>query len=67
MILAASLASARADLGAAASYSAAHGERALLVCEKGKVVFERGPALYQTPRIYSITKSLFSIGVFATR
>jgi CubicO group peptidase (beta-lactamase class C family) len=64
MFLAASLASARADLNSAASYSAAHGERALLVSEKGKVVLERGPALYQTPRIYSITKSLFSIGVF---
>ncbi len=64
MLLAGSLASARADLGAAASYSAAHGERALLVCHRGKIVFERGPALVQTPRIYSITKSLFSIGAF---
>jgi CubicO group peptidase (beta-lactamase class C family) len=64
MLLAGSLASARADLGTAASYSAAHGERALLVCHRGKIVFERGPALVQTPRIYSITKSLFSIGAF---
>lgn len=51
-------------MGSAAAYSAAHGERALLVCVKRKVVLERGAALSQTPRIYSITKSLFSIGVF---
>lgn len=53
-----------ADLASAADYSAAHGEKALLVYEKGRLVFERGPALSQTPRIFSITKSLIAIGVF---
>jgi len=48
----------------AAAYSASHGERALLVVQRGHVVLERGPALVQTPRIFSITKSLVSIGVF---
>ena len=64
LLLALSMPAAWAGLDAAASYSAAHGERALLVCERGRVVLERGPALSQTPRIFSITKSLFSIGVF---
>ena len=63
-LLAASASAARADLGAAAAYSAAHGESALLVVQKGRVVLERGPALVQTPRIFSITKSLVSIGIF---
>ena len=64
VLLAMSLATASADLGAAAAYSAARGERALVVCENGRVVFERGPALEQAPRIFSITKSLVSIGIF---
>lgn len=59
-----SVATASADLGAAGAYSAAKGERALLVWEKGRIVFERGPALSEAPRIFSITKSLFSIGIF---
>lgn len=63
-MLAASMATASADWRAAAAYSAAHGEKALLVSEKGHVVLERGPAMAQTPRIFSITKSLVSIGVF---
>lgn len=48
----------------AAAYSAAHAERALLVSDRGHVTFERGPALAQTQRVFSITKSLVSIGVF---
>lgn len=64
MFFAATLANASADLRAAASYSATHGERALLVSEQGRVVLERGPDLSQAPRIFSITKSLVSIGVF---
>ncbi|MFM7376340.1 MAG: hypothetical protein ACKO39_14495, partial [Chthoniobacterales bacterium] len=48
----------------AAAYSASHGERAFLVAQRGHVVLGRGPALVQTPRIFSITKSLVSIGVF---
>jgi len=63
-LLAASATAASADLGAAAAYSASQGESALLVVDKGRVVFERGPALVQTPRVFSITKSLVSIGVF---
>ena len=63
-LMAVSLATASAGLPEAAAYSAAHGERALLVAEHGRVVLERGPALVQTPRIFSITKSLISIGVF---
>jgi len=57
-------ASARSGWPEAADYSAAHGERALLVSERGRVLLERGPALFQAPRIFSITKSLVSIGVF---
>ncbi len=59
-----STATSLADRSAAAAYSAAHGESALLVCERGRIVLERGPALVQPPRIFSITKSLVSIGVF---
>ena len=55
---------ASADLRNAAAYSAAHGERALVVSDHGRVVFQGGPGLVQTPRIFSITKSLVSIGVF---
>jgi len=59
-----SLATGWSGLDAAAAYSASRGESALLVCEKGRIVFERGPALARAPRIFSITKSLVSIGVF---
>lgn len=62
--LAASIAAASADLSSAADYSAARGERALLVWEKGKVICQRGPAVEHTPRIFSMTKSLVCIGVF---
>jgi len=55
---------ASADLLDAAAYSAAHGEKALVVSDRGRVVFERGSGLVQTPRIFSITKSLVSIGIF---
>ncbi|MEX1045723.1 MAG: serine hydrolase [Chthoniobacterales bacterium] len=51
------------DWTRAAEYSASRGETSLLVWRGGKTVFERrepGPP----PRIYSITKSLVSIGVF---
>lgn len=53
------------NLSAAAEHSDCHDEYSLLVWHKGRVIFERGrdhesPA----PRIYSITKSLVSIGVF---
>lgn len=64
LFLAVSCAAAFADPGAAADYSAAHGEKALLVVRGRKILFERGPALAQAPRIFSITKSLVSIGVF---
>ena len=63
-LLAVSFAPAFAGLPEAAAYSAAHGEKALIVTERGRVLLERGPALLQTPRIFSITKSLVSIGVF---
>lgn len=63
-LMAVSLATASAGLQEAAAYSKAHGEKALLVAERGRVVLERGPALVQTPRIFSITKSLISVGVF---
>lgn len=54
--------SAAADPEAAAAYSAAHGEKALLVVEGRLVILERGSAV--APRVFSITKSLVSIGVF---
>lgn len=63
-LLVASVAVCPAALRDAAAYSAAHGERALLVSNRGRVIFERGPGLVQTPRIFSITKSLVSIGIF---
>ena len=49
----------------AAAYSAACGETSLLVWQSGRRVFERerNPAA-PPPRIFSITKSLISIGVF---
>jgi CubicO group peptidase (beta-lactamase class C family) len=59
-----SMATASAAPREAAAYSAAHGERALIVSDRGRIVFERGPALVQTPRVFSITKSLVSIGMF---
>ena len=64
VFLAGCLSQALADANAAASYSAAHGEWALLVHERGNTVLERGPALSRAAHVFSITKSLFSIGVF---
>jgi len=48
----------------AAAYSAAHGETSLLVWRGGRVVYERGARNVVPPRVFSITKSLVSIGVF---
>ena len=48
----------------AAAYSAAHGEDALLIWRGGRVVYERGDRNGAPPRVFSITKSLVSIGVF---
>lgn len=53
-----------ARISAAAAYSAAHGETSLLVWRGGRVVYERGARGGIAPRIFSITKSLVSIGVF---
>ena len=68
VLAAAAIAAARAEddarVSAAASYSAAHGETSLLVWRGGRVVYERGVRGGIAPRIYSITKSLVSIGVF---
>jgi CubicO group peptidase (beta-lactamase class C family) len=52
------------SLSGAADYSASRGETALLVWQKGRTVYERArrPGLPQ--RIFSVTKSLVSIGVF---
>lgn len=48
----------------AAAYSAAHGEVALLIWRGGRVVYERGDRNGLPSRVFSITKSLVSIGVF---
>jgi CubicO group peptidase (beta-lactamase class C family) len=49
----------------AAEYSAQHGETSLLVWSNGRIAYERRARGEQVPpRIYSITKSLVSIGVF---
>lgn len=49
----------------AAEHSGRAGETALLVWQHGRVVYERrAPGAEPPPRIYSITKSLVSIGVF---
>jgi len=48
----------------AAEYSASHGETSLLVWQGGKTVVERRLRPGPPPRVYSITKSLISIGVF---
>jgi len=53
-----------AELENAAAYSAAHGETSLLVWRGGRVVYERGGRGAVPPRVFSITKSLVSIGVF---
>lgn len=49
----------------AARYSARSGEAALLVWQDGKIIFERPQEKSSAPsKIFSITKSLVSIGVF---
>jgi hypothetical protein len=51
---------ARADTGAAARYSAAHGERALLVWQKGRLRVERygaGASRDKIENVYSITRA----------
>jgi len=54
-----------AAIARAAEHSGRAGETALLVWQHGRVVYERrSPASGPPPRIYSITKSLVSIGVF---
>jgi CubicO group peptidase (beta-lactamase class C family) len=45
----------------AAAYSASRGETALLVWQNGRVIYERGSSA--APRVFSITKSLVSVGV----
>ena len=55
---------AEASWEKAAAYSAVHGEESLLVWRGGRVVYERGPRSGVPPRVFSITKSLVSIGVF---
>ncbi len=53
------------NLSAGAEYSFARDESMLLVRHKGRVIFERGrDHKSAVPRVYSITKSLVSIGVF---
>ena len=54
-----------ADLAAAADYSASYGESSLLVWQNGRVIYERERKNSRSAtKIYSITKSLVSIGVF---
>jgi len=53
-----------AALARGAAYSSAHGETALLVWRDGRVVYERSKPDGQPSLVFSITKSLVSIGVF---
>ena len=53
-----------AVLERAAAYSATYGETSLLVWRGGRVVYERRVPNGEPPRVFSITKSLVSIGVF---
>lgn len=53
---------ARADVTAAARYSRAHGEKALLVWKDGRVAFERPAGGGGDANIFSITKSLAALG-----
>lgn len=67
VFLAASCAQAARDLPGldkAAEYSASRGETALLVWQGGRTVLERARRPHLPQRIFSITKSLVSIGVF---
>ena len=60
-------AQAGADLGGltqAAEYSASRGETALLVWKNGRTIYERARRPDVPQRVFSITKSLVSIGVF---
>lgn len=51
-------------LSEAAEYSASRGETAILVWQDGRIVYERARRPNVPQRIFSITKSLVSIGVF---
>lgn len=64
-VAAAQAGEAPAGLTNAAEYSASKGESSLLVWQGGRTIFERerNPAA-PPPRVFSITKSLISIGVF---
>jgi CubicO group peptidase (beta-lactamase class C family) len=62
--LAAGIAAVPLALERASEYSARHAETALLVWCGGRVIYERGGNGRNPPRIFSITKSLVSIGVF---
>jgi CubicO group peptidase (beta-lactamase class C family) len=52
------------NLSRAAEYSASRGETSLLVWQGGKKIYERRVPGGVPPRVFSITKSLVSIGVF---
>jgi len=64
VVVPAAASAATVNVTRAAEYSASRGESSLLVWQGGKTVFERRPRPGPPPRIYSITKSLVSIGVF---
>jgi CubicO group peptidase (beta-lactamase class C family) len=53
-----------AGLSKAAEYSASRGETALLVWQNGRTVYQRARRPGVPQRIFSMTKSLVSIGVF---
>lgn len=53
-----------AGIASAAQYSQSRGETSLLVWRDGRVIYEHRPSTSAPPRIFSITKSLVSIGVF---
>jgi len=56
---------AGSGLALAADYSLGCGETSLLVWKDGRTVYERrAPGASPAPRVFSITKSLVSIGVF---
>lgn len=51
-------------VSSAAAYSQSRGETSFLVWQDGRAVYEHRPTASSPPRIFSITKSLISIGVF---
>lgn len=68
LLLVAQWASAAQDvapgIAPAAAYSQSHGETSLLVWQDGRTTYERQASAAPPPRVFSITKSLVSIGVF---